>query len=109
MFYCSVPTDQYIFKEGSKALCFFIIEKGMMQIITNEKVKKQLRVGDGFGELALLYKAPRAASVKACETCNLWGIDRDTFRRAVEEIITLEYEENRKFMENVRFFTCLSN
>ena len=35
MFYCSVTTDQYIFKEGSKALCFFIIEKGMMQVITN--------------------------------------------------------------------------
>jgi cGMP-dependent protein kinase len=35
MFYCSVPMDQYIFTEGSKALCFFIIEKGMMQVITN--------------------------------------------------------------------------
>jgi cGMP-dependent protein kinase len=49
MFYCSVTSDQYIFREGSKALCFFIIEKGMMQVICSEKVKKQLRVGDGFG------------------------------------------------------------
>lgn len=56
----------------------------MMQVITKDKVKKQLRVGDGFGELALLYKAPRSVSVKAGENCNLWGIDRGTFRKAVE-------------------------
>jgi cGMP-dependent protein kinase len=83
MFYCSVSCDHYIFKEGSKALCFFIIEKGTMHIISDDKVKKQLRVGDGFGELALLYRAPRPTSVKATESCNLWGIDRDSFRKAV--------------------------
>lgn len=65
-------------------MCFFIIEKGMMQIISKNKIKKTLRVGDGFGEIALLYKSPRAFSVKACEQCSLWGIDRNTFRRAVE-------------------------
>lgn len=76
MFYCSVPAEQFIFKEGDRAECFFIIEKGNMQAITKEKVKKQLRVGDGFGEVALLYKAPRSVSVKAVENCSLWGIDR---------------------------------
>jgi hypothetical protein len=30
-------------------MCFFIIEKGMMQVITKDKIKKTLRVGDGFG------------------------------------------------------------
>mgnify|MGYP001807337162 CR=1 FL=1 len=72
--------------------------------IQNYKAKRELKTGDGFGELALLYNAPRSASVKCFENCNLWGIDRNTFRRAVEEMITKEYEENRKFMEVVRFF-----
>ena len=75
-----------------------------MQVISNDKIKKTLRVGDGFGEIALLYKSPRAFSVKACELCYMWAIDRNTFRRAVEEIIILEYEENKKFMENVTIF-----
>ena len=75
-----------------------------MEVIVNDKAKRELKTGDGFGELALLYNAPRSASVKCFETCNLWGIDRNTFRRAVEEMITKEYEENRKFMEVVRFF-----
>lgn len=80
-----------------------------MEVIVNEKSKRELKAGDGFGELALLYNAPRSASVKALDHCNLWGIDRNTFRRAVEEMITKEYEENRKFMEVVRFFHNLTN
>lgn len=47
--------------------------------------------------------------MKATEYSYLWGIDRNTFRKAVEEIITKEYEENRKFMEVVRFFHDLTN
>ena len=72
--------------------------------MVNDKTKRELKAGDGFGELALLYNAPRSATVRALEHCFLWGIDRNTFRRAVEEMITKEYEENRKFMEVVRFF-----
>lgn len=79
----------------------------LIQVIVNDKTKRELKAGDGFGELALLYNAPRSASVKALEECYLWGIDRNTFRRAVEEMITKEYEENRKFMEVVRFFRTL--
>lgn len=34
-----------------------------------------------FGELALLYNMPRAATVKAITTGTLWAMDRQTFRR----------------------------
>lgn len=34
-----------------------------------------------FGELALLYNMPRAASVKAVTEGSLWAMDRHTFRR----------------------------
>ena len=72
--------------------------------MVNSKAKRELKCMDGFGELALLYNANRSSTVKALEPCKLWGIDRDSFRRAVDEMITKEYEENRKYMENIRFF-----
>lgn len=37
--------------------------------------------GGSFGELALIYGTPRAATVKARTDVKLWGIDRDSYRR----------------------------
>ena len=38
--------------------------------------------GGSFGELALIYGTPRAATVKARgDEVKLWGIDRDSYRR----------------------------
>lgn len=60
--------------------------------------------GDSFGELALLYNAPRSASVRAIDKTLLWAIDRNSFKTAVEEINTKDFDENRKFLDNVKFF-----
>lgn len=40
--------------------------------------------GESFGELALLYNAPRAASVFAKTDCICWVLDRDTFNHVVK-------------------------
>lgn len=36
-----------------------------------------------FGELALLYNMPRAATIQAASDGSLWAMDRATFRRIV--------------------------
>ena len=43
----------------------------------------QIGEGGSFGELALIYGTPRAATVKASTNTDvkLWGIDRDSYRR----------------------------
>lgn len=37
-------------------------------------------VGDRVGELALLYNAPRSASVRTLSPCVLWSIHREEFK-----------------------------
>jgi len=46
---------------------FFIIRKGTVGVELNnqEKEVKQITRGESFGELALIYTAPRSASVKS--------------------------------------------
>ncbi len=105
MFFCEVQTNEYVFKQGDKASSFFIVEQGSLNVIVNEKMVRELKSGDGFGELALLYSAPRSASIKCTRPCRLWGIDRHTFRKSVEEMMTKEFGENRRFIENVKFFS----
>ncbi|KAL4509200.1 hypothetical protein ABPG72_018131 [Tetrahymena utriculariae] len=108
MFYCELQEGEIIIKEEDNASTFFILEQGRIQVSVKDNVKRDIVPGEGFGELALLYNAPRSASCKALQKCHLWGIDRATFRRVVEEMITKEYEQNRKFIENHKFFQNLT-
>ena len=70
-----------------------------MNVEINGEVKGSIKEGQGFGELALLYSAPRSASIKAVTSCYLWFIDRKTFRSAVESMTEKSFKENRKYIE----------
>jgi CRP-like cAMP-binding protein len=59
--------------------------------------------------LALLYSAPRSASIKAVKLSHLWYIDRATFRNAVSTIIEKKFTENREFIDKNSFFTYLTD
>ena len=41
--------------------------------------------GEVFGELCLLYNAPRAASIEATSDCTLFSLDRATFNHIVKD------------------------
>jgi cGMP-dependent protein kinase len=75
------------------------LEKGKINVLVDNVPRKELVSGHGFGELALLYNAPRSATCVATEECYLWGIDRHTFRKSVETIMRSEQEKNRKYLD----------
>ena len=67
-----------------------------MEVIVNnkkgkEKFRRRIKKGSCFGELALLYNAPRSASIKSIGKCELWGIDRETFKKVVQELAVIEF------------------
>jgi cAMP-dependent protein kinase regulator len=45
-----------------------------------------------FGELALLYNVPRAATIFANEECVLWKLDRDVFNHIVKDAARMKRE-----------------
>ncbi|NXD62032.1 KAP0 kinase, partial [Eolophus roseicapillus] len=51
------------------------------QVYVNSEWATSVGEGGSFGELALIYGTPRAATVKAKTNVKLWGIDRDSYRR----------------------------
>jgi len=72
-----------IIKQGDSGDNFYLVDNGSVEVFVAGKGDdpvKSYNPGDGFGELALMYNAPRAATCKAVGACRLWAVDRVTFK-----------------------------
>ena len=56
---------QAIVREGTPGGPFFLIVEGQAKMLINGKQRKTLGPGDYFGEIALIDKGPRAATIVA--------------------------------------------
>jgi len=62
---------------------------------------KTYQPGESFGELALLYNCPRAASIKAKTNAVLWELDRETFNNIVKDSAIKKRERYEEFLSKV--------
>lgn len=68
-----------------------------------------IQAGGSFGELALMYNAPRAATVISAESgCTLWALDRLTFRRILMESTFARRRMYESFLEEVPLLQSLT-
>eukprot|EP00123_Amoebidium_parasiticum_P015129 comp22799_c0_seq2/m.35756 comp22799_c0_seq2/g.35756 ORF comp22799_c0_seq2/g.35756 comp22799_c0_seq2/m.35756 type:complete len:365 (-) comp22799_c0_seq2:75-1169(-) len=72
-----------IIKQGDDGDYFYVIDSGTVEVWVNDKMVSTIGENGGFGELALIYGTPRAATIKARTACKLWALDRDTYRHIV--------------------------
>lgn len=63
---------------------YYVLSSGVCDIFVNGKKVLEVHKGRGFGELALLYDAPRAATVVASsDDVRTWAVDRITFKQVM--------------------------
>jgi len=83
--------DDVIIKEGDEGDCMYVLESGQLDCTkvfspgADPTFLKTFQPGEGFGELALLYNAPRAATITAKSDYLIWKLDRDTFNNIVKD------------------------
>jgi len=71
---------------------------------------KHVHTYDGsgsFGELALLYNMPRAATIQAATEGSLWGMDRQTFRRILLKSAFKKRKMYESLLESVPMLKAL--
>lgn len=98
-------SGEKVIEEGDDGAELFVIETGAFEckktIDGEVKVVKTCEAGDLFGELALLYNCPRAASVFAKDECVSWRLDRETFNHIVKEAAVNRRNKYESFLGSV--------
>ena len=68
-----------------------------------------IEAGGSFGELALMYNAPRAATVISSDSATLWALDRVTFRRILMDSTFQRRRLYEDFLEGVPLLSTLTS
>ncbi|QSZ31655.1 hypothetical protein DSL72_001222 [Monilinia vaccinii-corymbosi] len=107
--------------QGDQGDFFYVVEKGSFDVHVNASGSLQpgpdglgtkvatIEPGGSFGELALMYNAPRAATVISAEgSCTLWALDRVTFRRILMDSTFQRRRLYESFLEEVPLLSTLT-
>jgi cAMP-dependent protein kinase regulator len=101
---------QTVISQGEDGSELFVVESGTLsctKIFSGQQQPtflKKYEPGDAFGELALLYNAPRAATITSDDNCLLWCLDRETFNHIVKDSSRKKREKYEDFMTKVKIF-----
>ncbi len=81
--------------------------EGNLSCFKNEVKLRDYKSGDAFGELALLYNAPRAATIKTDSDCILYSLDRQTFNHIVKDASMKKRQKYEEFLGTVEVLSSL--
>jgi MFS family permease len=74
---------QEVITQGEVGDRFYLIDRGEVEVIQDDVLKRNQSEGECFGEIALLRDVPRTATVRATRETRLLALDRDHFIETV--------------------------
>lgn len=114
MFERKVKAGEVVIKQGDDGDNFYVIASGTYNIFVNggekqpDKLVGKYENSGSFGELALMYNMPRAATITAVTEGALWAMNRQTFRRIVLKSAFKKRKEYENLLEKVPMLKSLN-
>jgi len=108
MFEVKVAKGVSVIKQGEDGDNFYVIDEGQFDIYVNGSKVSVVTSGGCFGELALMYNCPRAATVTATVDSVLWAVDRVTFQKTIMNNTFRKRKLYEKFVVSVPILKDLS-
>eukprot|EP00560_Eucampia_antarctica_P001573 CAMPEP_0197831676 /NCGR_PEP_ID=MMETSP1437-20131217/11508_1 /TAXON_ID=49252 ORGANISM="Eucampia antarctica, Strain CCMP1452" /NCGR_SAMPLE_ID=MMETSP1437 /ASSEMBLY_ACC=CAM_ASM_001096 /LENGTH=827 /DNA_ID=CAMNT_0043434695 /DNA_START=73 /DNA_END=2556 /DNA_ORIENTATION=+ len=102
-----VDEGSVIIREGDIGDYFYMISSGKVRFEVNSQDVGKATKGNSFGELALLYDCPRAATCIAETNCKLWRVDQRTFRKILAGRQLKSHNETKNILRKVPFLADL--
>ena len=104
---------QNVITQGEEGDVLYLVDSGELDC---EKVFKKgdpptylktYKVGESFGELALLYNAPRAATIRAKTDATCWALDRECFNNIVKDAAIKRREKYENTLKKVEILKSI--
>jgi len=99
----SVREGETIITQGETGDYFYIIQGGTVDFVVDGDVVGSAGPAQSFGELALLYDCPRAATCRATGPCSLWRVEQNTFRKILASHTMTNDAEAKDILKKVPF------
>ena len=106
-------SGQNVITQGEEGDVLYLVDNGELDC---EKVFKagdpptHLKIykpGESFGELALLYNAPRAATIRAKTDATCWALDRECFNNIVKDAAVKRREKYENTLKKVEILKSI--
>lgn len=109
MYPLSVQAGSDLITQGEEGDNFYIVDEGSFDIYVQRgdaPAGKVMECGPGamFGELALMYNAPRAATVTASSSSKVWALDRESFQMMLATAENTKLSQYEEFLSNIELF-----
>eukprot|EP01054_Gregarina_sp_Poly1_P004784 Gregarina_sp_Poly_1__4783@NODE_2550_length_1995_cov_7_846992_g1619_i0_p1_GENE_NODE_2550_length_1995_cov_7_846992_g1619_i0NODE_2550_length_1995_cov_7_846992_g1619_i0_p1_ORF_typecomplete_len336_score53_04cNMP_binding/PF00027_29/4_9e23cNMP_binding/PF00027_29/1_2e23Popeye/PF04831_13/0_25Popeye/PF04831_13/0_018_NODE_2550_length_1995_cov_7_846992_g1619_i05321539 len=111
----AIEEGQELIHQGDEGDCLYLVESGTFDVykkLSKDTEPQHVNImsdGSTIGELALLYSAPRAATVIARTGAVVWKLDRDTFSNVVRASAMRKREKFTERLKKVELLKVLSD
>jgi CRP-like cAMP-binding protein len=82
----------HVMEEGKSGVGFFVIDEGTATVSVGGREVRKLGAGDYFGEIALVTKKPRTATIVADTDLHCHGLTAWDFKALVEKNDTMSWK-----------------
>lgn len=104
--YCA-SEGETIIQQGDHGETFYILEEGTVELFKDGDSWGLIEAGNSFGDLALMYNCPRAATISAKTYCTLWTLDRVFFRQAMVTSSSNQNVQLATFLQKIQLFSSI--
>jgi len=75
---------EVIFGDGKPPHCMYVVVKGEVEVLSDERVVGTIHEGQALGNLSLLDVSPRLTAARAAGSCQLALLEEERFRALIE-------------------------
>jgi CRP-like cAMP-binding protein len=104
-----VAAGTIIIQQGDIGDYFYVVDQGQVAFSVDGNHVGDCTRGASFGELALLYNCPRAATCIATTPCRLWKVDQRTFRYMLANNTANQAKDIHEVLRKVPFLSELDD